>query len=147
MVGTGKLLAAGQVTSCCPAYITGRRLSSTPLESDFLKREDVVKKKNKKSCGTLCAVCRNRVGGRAYTTIIYDVNIRRLQRGERSQSRSRGVPKRFRAVHHARCAGIVLEVAYIRRLRHGERSQSGSRAVPKRFRAVGLHRERCAEFA
>jgi len=47
MVGTGKLLAAGHVTSCCPAYISGRQSVSAPLVSDFLDEKDVFKKKNK----------------------------------------------------------------------------------------------------
>jgi len=40
-VGAEKLLAAGHVTSCCPAYISGRGPVSPPLESYILKREDV----------------------------------------------------------------------------------------------------------
>jgi len=49
MVGTGKLLAAGHMTSCCPAYISGRLPVSPPLESEILDCEDVCKKKNKKN--------------------------------------------------------------------------------------------------
>jgi len=41
MVGTGKLLAAGHMTSCCPAYISGRKPVSPPLESCILRRQDV----------------------------------------------------------------------------------------------------------
>jgi len=48
MVGTGKLLAAGHVTSCCPAYISGRQPVSPPLASKILDVEDVWKKGNKK---------------------------------------------------------------------------------------------------
>jgi len=35
MVGTGKLLAVGHVTSCCPAYISGRQPVSPPLVINF----------------------------------------------------------------------------------------------------------------
>jgi len=49
MVGTGKLLAAGHVTSCCPAYISGRQHVSPPLASKILDCEDLFKKKNKKN--------------------------------------------------------------------------------------------------
>jgi len=47
MVGTGKLLAAGHVTSYCSAYISGRQPVSPPLASKILDREDLFKKKNK----------------------------------------------------------------------------------------------------
>jgi len=36
MVVAGKLLAAGHVTSCCPAYISGRRHVLPPLEGEIL---------------------------------------------------------------------------------------------------------------
>jgi len=49
MVGTGKLLAVGYVTSCCSAYISGRQPVSPPLASEILDGEDVCKKKNKKT--------------------------------------------------------------------------------------------------
>jgi len=49
MVGTGKLLAAGHVTSCCPAYISGHQPVSPPLASEILDCEDVYKKENKKN--------------------------------------------------------------------------------------------------
>jgi len=48
MVGTGKLLAAGHMTSCCPAYKNGRPPSSTPLASDFLYRKDVFKEEGRR---------------------------------------------------------------------------------------------------
>jgi len=47
MVGTGKLLAAGHVTSCCPAYISGRWPVSPPLESYILRREDVWRRRTR----------------------------------------------------------------------------------------------------
>jgi len=49
MVGTGKLLAAGLVTSCCPDYISGRQPVSPPLASEILDSEDKYKKESKKN--------------------------------------------------------------------------------------------------
>jgi len=40
MVGTEKLLAAGHVTSCCPAYISGRRSVLPPLAKNILEGVD-----------------------------------------------------------------------------------------------------------
>jgi len=41
--GAGKLLAAGLVTSCCPAYISEHQPVSPPLASEFLEGTDVRK--------------------------------------------------------------------------------------------------------
>jgi len=48
MVGTEKLLAAGHVTSCCPAYISGRRSVSPPLARKILEVIDVEKEEQEK---------------------------------------------------------------------------------------------------
>jgi len=40
MVGTEKRLATGHVTSCCPAYISGRQSVSPPLAKNILEEVD-----------------------------------------------------------------------------------------------------------
>jgi len=48
MVGTEKLLAAGHVTGCSPAYISGRRSVLSPLAKKILERIDVRKGEKEK---------------------------------------------------------------------------------------------------
>jgi len=49
MVGTGKLLAAGHVTSHGLTYISGRLPVSPPLARRFLENEDVLSKNKNRS--------------------------------------------------------------------------------------------------
>jgi len=74
MVGSGKLLAAGNVTCCCPAYKSGRQPVSTPLASKILDCKDLFKKKNRKieRCSVQNVLIRQKIhiyDRRAYSTL------------------------------------------------------------------------------
>jgi len=82
MVGTEKLLATGHVTSCCPAYISGRRSVLSPLARKILEGIDVNKEEREKRRYDERKEARSRIFDEAYMTVwkISPLHIRRTTR-------------------------------------------------------------------
>jgi len=70
MVGTEKLLAAGHVAGCCPAFISGRRSVLSPLTRKILEVIDVSKEEREKRRYDERKEDRSRIFDEAYTTVL-----------------------------------------------------------------------------
>jgi len=126
MVGTEKLLATGHLTSCCPAYISGRQPVSPPLASKILEEADVEeeqkniknttkeKKRSRISCRGALRHCVITVSTHVrHTTIIRREDHLQLHVGKRTQRISEQ-PVREPFQYHNSC--------YATRIFEGKRS-------------------------